>query len=306
MRVSQMDPKGHLLRHDPPMHPDAGVEDPSCRGRLGALTFGVRQCRPVVLECVANAVFPCGIYQPTDRHHQQPRHDPRGLFERPRGGQTRWVFEKSTSVFGLPVTFRAVASLPSRPLVVVEGVGGEDDTTVRVDEGLMGRKPRGQGPLHRGHDGIRPSALAWSPPFPSMCCGADGTLLQTRRLPTLRNGRQGWRRLSFTGTGRVAPWLAGFACLVTGLQPLCVPRARRLRRAGLDVDEDPAWLHVTGGRAPRVRAIAGHQRRHGLGIGMGACLLGVRTGGRDTRHPRQPSRGERLEGGCAREGTIGA
>ena len=120
------------------MHPDKGVEHPPGSGRLDTLAFLVRNCRPVVLERVAEAVFQGRIDQQTPRHHHQEGHEALGLCERQGGGQKVRGFEQPTAACGILLAFRACEQLLGWSPGVVECIGGEEEAPLLVDKRLPG------------------------------------------------------------------------------------------------------------------------------------------------------------------------
>jgi hypothetical protein len=146
--------------------------------------------------------------------------------------------------------------------------------------------------------------LAWAPPLVIVWGGADGALGDEGGRHALGQGRQGLLRLGCTSHGRAAQWLERFDFLRTGLQPLCVPGALRLRLARRGVEAPPTWLYAPSARSHHGRARARRERRQHLRIGLGPYGLGFAQGCRDTGEPLRPRRGERLQVLCTIEGAV--
>ena len=98
------------------------------------------------LKCLTNAVLQGRIHQQTHGHDHQEGDDPLGCFEVERGGQTRGIFQAATPALHRRLAFVACQQHWRWPLGGVECVGGQGETTVRVDEGLSGRTRGGPGP----------------------------------------------------------------------------------------------------------------------------------------------------------------
>ena len=102
----------------------------------------------------------------------------------------------------MPLAFVACSHFLGRQAGSVEFIGGEDKTTVLVNERLTGGEPYRQSACGLIHDLVRLSALAWTPPLVIAWRGAESALGQEGGLQTLRTGHQGLLGISFTGKGR--------------------------------------------------------------------------------------------------------
>jgi hypothetical protein len=243
----QVDHDGPWLRDEQQMNPNKVVEDPA-RGRvLHRLRRLVGKRGPVVLECLANALLQSGIHQQTHGHHHEQRHDPLRLFERERGSEKAGVFEEAKAAFRIHLTFVACEAFLGWELGVVEVVRSEDETTLLLNEGLLSRYPRGQGPDNLVDHVVGLSALARSPSRAIASRGAAGERVQASSLQPLRNGRERLSRIGFTGKGLGTQFLEGFHLLRTLLEEVLSDSALGLRLAGLCVDEDPAWRNPAVG-----------------------------------------------------------
>jgi hypothetical protein len=63
----------------------------------------------------------------------------RSGFERERGSQKRRVFEAPNAAFGMALTLVAVQEFLGRQLRLSELIGGQDATTLLLNEGLTRR-----------------------------------------------------------------------------------------------------------------------------------------------------------------------
>jgi hypothetical protein len=72
---SEVEHDGPLLGDESHMNPDEGVEHPPAGGVLSGFALLVRKRRPMVLECLADAIFQGRIHEQTYCHHHQERHD---------------------------------------------------------------------------------------------------------------------------------------------------------------------------------------------------------------------------------------
>jgi hypothetical protein len=96
------------------MHPADGVAHPPGGWVLSGGTVWVRKRRPVVLECLAEAVFQGRLPEPTPRPHQQARHAALGLLELHGGGDNLRGVEDANSTLGR-----------ARPVVARQEVWGQ-------------------------------------------------------------------------------------------------------------------------------------------------------------------------------------
>ena len=97
---------------------------------------------------------------------------------------------------------------------------------------------------------------AWSPPLPIVWRGADGAVVEKRRLQAVRKTGQRLLGIRFTGKGRAAQRLEGFDFVVTLLAPLLIDGTLGLRLAMFRVDEQPALRDAAIARGHDVIAIA--------------------------------------------------
>jgi hypothetical protein len=199
----------------------------------------------VVLERLANAILQRCIHQQTHRHDHEERHDPRRLFAIERGRQTAGVFEEAKAAFRMPLAFVAFEACLRWPLGGVEFVGGQDETTVPINERLPSGSLRGQSPFDSVDHVVGWSALARSPSLAITWRGAEGALGQASGLHTWRKGHQRLPRIGVTSQGRAAPCLESFDRLVAVLEEVLGDGAFCLRLAGLSGEEAPAWLDPT-------------------------------------------------------------
>jgi hypothetical protein len=188
---------------------------------------------------------------------------------------------------------------------VVECMGGADDPPLWGDTGLTRGAPPGERPGEPRAALVRWGALAWAPPLVSAWRRADGARGHDGGLPARRPGRQGRRRRRGTGHGRAAPLLERGDIRRTGLPPLLVPGARRLRRARRGVEAHPAWLDATSARSHHWITSVRRERSHRRRIGLGPDRLGCAHGGGDPGAPRRPRRGELRTVRCPLASSVG-
>src|SRR5215211_6051154 len=124
-----------------PVNPHNIVKDPPCGGVLYRCALLVRDGAPVVLEGMAHAIRQRRIHEPAHRHHPQERHAPLGLFEIPRRGAKAWLLAEANAAFRMPLALVAREQRRRRELGSVQCVGGQEETTLAVDESLTGRDP---------------------------------------------------------------------------------------------------------------------------------------------------------------------
>jgi hypothetical protein len=144
MLVIEIQYEGSRPPHTEPMDADKVLEDPAGRGVLDGLPLLVGESRLMVLERLSDAIFQGRIHQQADRHDHQQRHDPRGFLEIEGGGPKAWIVQEPKAAFHMLLALiprqQGLGGYPVR----VEFMGGEDETTLRSDQGLMGGQRRGQ------------------------------------------------------------------------------------------------------------------------------------------------------------------
>jgi hypothetical protein len=204
----------------------------------------------------------------------------------------------------MPLALVACQHLWRGPWGLVTFVGGQDDTTVLVDEGLSGRARGGQGPLDLVDHLVGLRVSPRTSPVATARLRAHRAGGQECGLHPLLNSSQGLPRLRFTGTGGAAQFLQGLAFLGTRLAERLVDGTLRLRLAGLSVEEDPALGAAAVRRRQRLIAIALFERCHGLRLGVGQGGLGFVHGGRNTGEPLDCRLGELGAVVLALEGTV--
>ena len=137
--LGEIEYQGPLPRHAQEMDSNKVMEYPARRGGLSPLSFVVRERGCMLLERLTDAVLQGGIHQQTDRHHHEQGHNACGLFEIERRSEQVWIFQKPKTAFRLHLTFIAGSQLPSRPEGVIEFIGGQDETTMVLNEHLTSR-----------------------------------------------------------------------------------------------------------------------------------------------------------------------
>jgi len=305
MLLSEIEYQGPCSRDEQQMHPNKILEDPACRGGLGRFPLLIGTRRPMVLEHGAHAIFHSRIHQQTPRHDHEQRHDPLRLFERECSSQKGRIFQQATAPFGMLLAFVACQELLGWQVGFVACIGGQEKTTLLLNERLPRRSPRGQSPGNMGDHVVGLGVLAWAPPLAIARRGAEGALVQEGRLQTVRKACQRLPRIGFAGKGGATQFLQGFDFLVTVLAQVRIDTAFGLRLAGLRGDEEPPLLAPTRGRRQGVIPRALRQSAHGLRSSVGQGGVGFAQGCRDPRAPLHLGLGEFLEGVCAVEGTIG-
>ena len=124
-----------------PVNPHNIVQDPPCGGVLYRCALLVRDGASVVLEGMAHARRQRRLHEPAHRHHPQERHAPLGLFEIPRRGAKAWLLAEANAAFRMPLALVALEQRLRRERGSVQCGGGQEDTTLAVDESLTGRDP---------------------------------------------------------------------------------------------------------------------------------------------------------------------
>lgn len=186
MLLCEIEHQGSLPRDQEHVNPHKILEDPPCRWVLHRLPLVVGKGGGVVPQRFANAILQRRIQQQAHGHHHQQCHDPLRLFERERGGQKAGVFQKAKAAFHQGLAFVACSQLLRWQLGVVECIGGEDETTLLIDEWLMGSDGGRESPFDSIDDLGREGALARSPPLVIARRRAQGNRLEERCLQPLR------------------------------------------------------------------------------------------------------------------------
>jgi hypothetical protein len=287
-----------------PVNPDNIMPPPACRRMLKPFPRLMGKRCLMLVERLAKTIGQGGRHQSTHRHHHAQRHEALRLFPVPRGGYNRRGFKTPTPTFRTPWALIPFQKRWRWPWGFGPCVGGQDDTTVLVDERLWGRERGGPGPVDVGDDLVGVGAWPRSSAFAIAGRRVHRAGGQAGGRQALRNGRKRLLRLHCTRNRVAASCLPGLDCVVTLLAPLLVHRTLGLRRAGLGVQEAPAWLEPARARRQRVSALARSQRRHGLWIGLDEGRLRLMPGRRAAGDPLPGAMGTRLEVVRAREGTI--
>lgn len=214
--------EGSLPTKTAQMNADTGREDPTGRRVLDGLPLLVGERRLTLLEGLAEAIFPGRIHQQADGHDPQQRHDPLGFLEIARGGQKAWIFQEPNAAFHPLLAFiprqQGLGGSPG----LVEFVGGQDETTLRSDESLMGSKRRGQSPGNLVHPLGRCGVLAWAAPLAVARPWIARALVYGSCLQPVGKGRQRLLGIGCPGKGRVAELLKGPDFGLALLEPVVV------------------------------------------------------------------------------------
>ena len=302
--LGEMEHQGPLPRKASQVDPHKVMEHPACRGVLHPLAFVVWQRGLLLFECPTDAILSSRRDEPTDGHHHQQGHDAFGLFARARGGEKLGGFAEAKPALRMGLAFRAGSQCLGGQQGLGAFSGGEEATTLLVNEGRSGSDGGGERPGDRRDDLGRWGALTWSSTRAIGGCRTHHDLVQERGVSSLRKSRQCWLRIRFTGTRHAAELLESHHGSLALLQQLLGDCALRLGVAVLRGDEHPALGDPARGRGQAVRARARCQRGHRLGIGLGERGLRRAQRRRDTGHPLDVGLGELLEVVGGLEGTI--
>jgi hypothetical protein len=287
-----------------PVAPNQILPHPTGRRRLHPWPLWVGQRCLMVVERLAAAVCQGRRDPPTHRHHHPQRPAALGLFARERRGETRRGCHKSAPAFRLLLALGAWPHLLRGPWGLVPCVGGQEETTGRVDEGGAGRQRGGQGPRERVAPlvGVRGSPRA--SPFARARLRAPRAGGQDGGRPTRLQGGQGLTRLRCARQGGAASELAGWHLLGTRLAPRLVHGGRGGSLTGRGGEEDPALLHAAVARGhlgiARARLVGGQ----GLRLGVGQGGVGGAPGCRPPGTPLARRRGELGAVGRALAGPV--
>ena len=147
MLIGEIQHDGPLAWSDEEMNAHKIMKYPPGRWILHTFPLLIGKGRVMLLKRLPNAVLQGRIHQQTHGHDHQEGHDPLRFFEVERGGQKLGIFQEAKPALRMRLAFVGVQQLLRWQLGGVEFVGGQDETTVLVDEGLSGRKRGGQAPL---------------------------------------------------------------------------------------------------------------------------------------------------------------
>lgn len=165
MRLCEIAHQAPLPRDQEYMNPDKILEDPPHRRVLHRLPFVVGKGGAAILQRLAHAIRQRRVYQQAHRPHHQERHDPLGLVEIERGGQKAGGFEKTQAAFRQGLALIACSQRLRGSRGVVQCIGGENETTLLADEGLMGSDGGRESPFNHVDDVGREGTLTRSPPL---------------------------------------------------------------------------------------------------------------------------------------------
>jgi hypothetical protein len=247
-----------------------------------------------------------GRLDPHAHGHAPPEgYAPRGFLQIERGGHNAWVLEPPTAACPMVLALIAVQQVQGWSRLIVQGVGRQDDTTLLGDERLMGRARRGQGPLELVDHPRRGSAWPGAAPPAVATPRAEAAVGKRGGASTVRQGRERWLGLGFTGKAWVAERLQGVGVGLTLWAPVVVDRPLCLGTAGLRGEHHLAVPHAPRGGGPDVIAVACLPRSHRV---AGRLLHGVwclGQGRRDTGHPGGPCVSQLLAVRCTGESAVG-
>jgi hypothetical protein len=215
MVLGEMEDKRPWAGLTPPGHPHNIRPHPTCRRMWHPLTCLVGKRGLMRCERMADAVFHGRLHSPAHRHHHEQRHEAFGLVAIARGGQNARVFHQAKAAFRLDLASITVQKFLRCQWGMVAGVGGQDNTTVLIKQGVAGRERGRSGPVALVHHLIGGHASPRSSPLIIARGRAHRAGIQDRRLSGLLEGRKRLTRIGFARTGGAASCLDGVDLLRT-------------------------------------------------------------------------------------------